>query len=165
MSPSHFAALVLALGALGASSAHALSCQNRIIDVGDPAARVRALCGEPSSISTHVEERSVTVRRRAPGGAIVGETVTVAVTIERWIYDFGPQRFVRELEFEAGRLRAIRTLGYGTPAGRSARAPAQPLEGAAAKPGNVATSSASMACTISSSMSSRPAARRSTLRW
>ncbi len=123
MSRTALAALVLALGALGASSARAMSCQNRLVTVGDAPARVRALCGEPASLTARVEQRSVTVHRRAASGVIVSETISVTVTVERWVYDFGPQRFMRELVFEDGRLLAIHTLGYGTVASREARAP------------------------------------------
>lgn len=122
MSRTALAVLVLALGALGASSARAMSCQNRLVRVGDAPARVRSLCGEPADVTTRVEQRSVTVHRRAASGVIVSETISVAVTVERWVYDFGPQRLMRELLFEDGRLQTIQTLGYGT-ATREARAP------------------------------------------
>ncbi len=117
------ATLVVLLCALGASRAEALSCQNRLVDLGDPAARVRSLCGDPADVSTRVEQRSVTVHRRAPNGIVVSDTVSVAVTVERWLYDFGPQRFMQELTFEDGRLRRVEALGYGTDQGRSAAKP------------------------------------------
>ncbi len=100
------------------STAHAMSCRGRIIDVGDAAARVRAYCGEPATITERVVERSRSVYVRGPGGALVRDEVSVSVAVEEWVYDFGPQRFMEELTFEDGELRQIRELGYGTPSGR-----------------------------------------------
>lgn len=121
------ASVAFALSALGASSAHALSCNNRLVVVGDPSARVRSLCGDPATVTTRVEQRSVTVHRRAASGVIVSETISVSVTVETWVYDFGPQRLMQQLVFEDGTLRAIDTLGYGTAEGRTARAPTRAL--------------------------------------
>ena len=104
-----------------AGSASAFHCENRLVDEGDPAARVRSLCGEPVDVSRRVESRAVTVHRRLPDGSFVSDTAMVSVEVEIWVYDFGPRRFMRELSFEEGRLVRIRTLGYGTR--RDARPP------------------------------------------
>lgn len=95
------------------SSAQAMTCQNRLVTVGEAMARVRALCGEPDSVSERVVHRTQAVHRRVNGG-IVSDRITVAVTLVSWVYDFGPTRFMRELVFEENRLRTIDTLGYGT---------------------------------------------------
>lgn len=115
------AALLTTLCLFAGSTAHALSCRGRIVDVGDPAARVRALCGEPASISERVIERSRAVVGRGPGGTLIRDAVSVSVVVQEWVYDFGPQRFMQELTFEDGELRVIRALGYGTAEGHAVR--------------------------------------------
>lgn len=105
---------------LTGSTAFAMRCDNRTVTQGDNAGRVRSLCGAPADVTTRVESRSVTVHRRLPNGALVSESVMVSVQVEVWLYDFGPRRFMRELTFEDGRLRQIRTLGYGTSRGNPA---------------------------------------------
>lgn len=111
-----FATLCLAWG----SSARAMHCQNRLVAVGDPMARVLALCGEPSSRVERVVQRAQHVHRRIARGVVVTDTISVSVTLTELVYDFGPTRFMRELTFEDGILRRIETLGYGTPSGRTA---------------------------------------------
>lgn len=113
------ALLAVAL-AWDASSAHALSCRNRLVDVGDPMVRVQDLCGDPATVSERVVHRTQQVARYIAPGVVVSDTVTVSVTQTIWVYDFGPTRFMRELVFEGGRLAAIDTLSYGTSRGRAA---------------------------------------------
>jgi hypothetical protein len=93
--------------------AAALDCGRRLILVGDAMARVRALCGEPASISTRTESRTVFGAARRVGGSF-GEAHTVTIQVEVWVYDFGPRRFMEELTFADGVLRGTRSLGYGT---------------------------------------------------
>lgn len=97
----------------GASTAHAMRCGTRLVAVGDPAARVRSLCGDPTEVNERVIERSreVFVRRN---GVLVGERVAVSVVVQEWIYDLGPQQLMRQFLFEDGRLVQMNTLGYGT---------------------------------------------------
>lgn len=112
--------VVLAGLALDASSAEAMSCQNRLVIVGDPMVRVLDLCGDPSTVTERVVHRTQQVQRYVAPGVIVTDVVTVSVTLTEWVYDFGPTRFMRGLVFEDGTLRVIDTLGYGTPSGRTA---------------------------------------------
>lgn len=108
------AALLLSAPLIFASTASAMRCGNRLVVVGDASARVRGLCGEPAEITERVVERSRQVYVRGPNGSLIGDRVSVSVVVQRWVYDFGPQRFMRELVFEDGRLVQINTLGYGT---------------------------------------------------
>src|SRR5690606_10091552 len=102
-------ALTAAFFAWDASSAEALSCRNRLVDLGDPMVRVQHLCGDPASVSERVVHRTQQVARYVSPGVVVSDTVTVSVTQTVWVYDFGPTRFMRELVFEGGRLAAIDT--------------------------------------------------------
>lgn len=98
----------------GEPTAHAMRCRGRLIDPGDSPSRVRALCGDPTDVSTRVVERERAVHRRGPGGTIVSDSIRVSVEVQEWTYDFGPQRFVRRLIFEDGVLIRISTGSYGT---------------------------------------------------
>jgi len=75
---------------------------------------VAELCGDPTQIEQREIARSRSLRRVLPDGSVVYDTVTVTVVQEVWTYDFGPQRFMRRLVFEGGRLLGIETLGYGS---------------------------------------------------
>jgi len=119
------ASFCLALALFGsatvhATTAHAMQCGNRLVRQGDASPRVREVCGEPTEIRVRVVERSRTIHRQLPDGSVISDTITVAVELEDWVYDFGPQRFVRVVTFESGQVVDIRTLGYGTPNGRPA---------------------------------------------
>ena len=49
----------------------------------------------------------------ARGGVRVQKETHVPISAETWLYNFGPHRFMREVWFVDGRVRKIRTLGYG----------------------------------------------------
>lgn len=97
---------VLALLLVYAGSADAygsLRCKGRIIDVGDRAAEVMALCGEPARrITNKAPVRSAT---RSGFTRFVGYT-----TAEQWIYDRGWGKFPAVLYFDSGELRRIEYL-------------------------------------------------------
>jgi hypothetical protein len=86
-------------------AALAFSCDGRIVSPGDTKFEVVTKCGEPAWKESHEEQVTArldeTTRRR--------ETVTV----DEWTYNFGPQSFLRILEFRNGKLVDIRTGGYG----------------------------------------------------
>ena len=93
----------LLLYAGGVDAYGTLRCKGRIVDVGDHAAEVRALCGEPDSRSA----RNVPVRAGTLGGfsRFVGYS-----TAERWTYDRGWGKFPAVLHFDDGVLRRIEHL-------------------------------------------------------
>lgn len=106
--------LLLAAAALfDASDAEALSCQRRIISRGDPMAKVVSLCGQPAQQTQRLLTRSQTVGTQIVNGQAVFQTISATVAVSKWVYDFGPQRLMRELTFEDGVLVRIRTLGRG----------------------------------------------------
>ncbi len=102
------------LFALVAAPAQALRCDGRLISDGDPKGRVLSHCGEPTSIERRVAVRRAPAVRLIEGRLVSGPAVNLEeVTIETWLYNFGPRRLMRELRFENGRLVRIERLGYG----------------------------------------------------
>jgi len=97
----HLAAAGLLLSAVLMSTAGAASfrCDGRLVSTGDHRYEVRAACGEPDlRLSTH--------------GYWIGPRLAAPVE-EIWYYNFGPNRFIRELRFRSARLDSIRSRGYG----------------------------------------------------
>jgi hypothetical protein len=90
---------------MAASTAHALSCGDRLVTQGDSATYVRAVCGEPTSLISNAGY---------PPPAAWGRFATRSAIVETWVYDFGPERFMEELTFVNGILMNDRTLGMGT---------------------------------------------------
>jgi hypothetical protein len=87
-------------------------CGGRLIGLGDHAYDVQKKCGEPEAITQKLEKRKVKnkVRRWTNGVAQdLTEEREVEVTIDEWVYDFGPHRFVRYVSFEDNRVVNIRS--------------------------------------------------------
>jgi hypothetical protein len=105
-------AALAVLTVVDATPAQALRCGTRLVHEGDTPSQVRNLCGEPSDVVTTTETRTRTVHRRV-AGVVVSDTVSVEVRVVRWVYNFGPQRFMRRLVFEDGQLVDIEELGRG----------------------------------------------------
>ncbi len=86
-------------------------CGSRVVTTGLSDAEVRAACGEPDELSRERILRRPTVWRQ--GRPIVVGSEEVEVPVERWRYDFGPNRLKVALRVEDGVLAEIRSLGYG----------------------------------------------------
>jgi hypothetical protein len=123
------AASELVAGAIGAilltastARADGLSCNGRIVSLGDTLYQVRSLCGEPDDAQHRIETRTVRHRvrvacqRQRDPNAQCDTTVerSTDVVVDDWTYDFGRQRFIRFLTFIDGRLASVQTGGYGT---------------------------------------------------
>ena len=109
-------ALAFAL-AITPGSAHALSCDGHLVELGDSEAYVRSVCGEPTAVSSRTELRSVYGYAQVygyPYGSPYGYGAMASVQVDVLVYDFGPTRFIDELTFESGVLRIDRIAGYGT---------------------------------------------------
>lgn len=113
----------IALLSLATLSARAdTRCGGKLVSEGDSAFQVKNLCGGPDQATQRIEQR--VVRRwvagpctRQPAGHVqcgYVEEQVVQVTIDEWLYDFGPQSLIRFLTFEQGQLVRIATGGYGT---------------------------------------------------
>jgi hypothetical protein len=76
-----------------------------IINLGNSKAQVILKWGEPTYSEQHPVERSIFGSQ--------GEVLQQTVTVERLTYDFGPNRLIRILTFENGKLVGNRTAGYG----------------------------------------------------
>jgi hypothetical protein len=77
-----------------------------IISVGDRKSKVLRKWGEPAYEDQRQEQRTFYGSR--------GETIQKTFTIDEWVYDFGPKRYIRILTFEDGRLVSNRTGDHGT---------------------------------------------------
>lgn len=122
--------LALALVAFGASrpatvrADDSFRCEGGIVSVGDHKIDLLGKCGEPALAEPRVEERVFQQgeerhrwRRR------------ISLTVERWTYNFGPQRFLQFVTLEAGKIVAIVGGGYGYPLPRPAKAEPVPRAG------------------------------------
>jgi len=96
-----------------------MRCGGRLVSDGDSFFDVRRICGDPDAVFQRIEYR--TLRRRSPGACLERgfdprcdeRERTIEVVIDEWIYDLGPNKFIRYLTFEQGRLRDIQTGRYG----------------------------------------------------
>ena len=106
---SALAALLLTIAV--PANADGMRCGSKLMSQGDPRAKVRQFCGEPTDVQT----RSIL---RRPifnfGGRIYsyGDGY-VEVPVEIWTYNFGPYKLMRQVRFVDGRVEDIETLGYG----------------------------------------------------
>jgi hypothetical protein len=116
----------LAAGMLGggllvpepSAAANSLRCDNRLVQEGDSQYEVKSLCGAPDDVQRRTESRRVQRAVQRPcahgsGSCVVVVDDYVEITIDEWVYDFGPRRFVQYLTFEAGQLVAVRSGSYG----------------------------------------------------
>lgn len=115
------AVLAVLCGLAGVSTALAddsLRCKNKLVSLGNSPYDVQALCGPPDFARQRVERRAVRNQVRAncgPNDLRCSSTVidSIEVPIDEWTYDFGSNRLVQYLTFEAGKLIAVRTGNYG----------------------------------------------------
>jgi hypothetical protein len=111
---------VAALAVSASAQAEGLRCGDRLASKGESLYEVRAKCGEPDDAQHTVESRTVPKRVLAPclngGGQRVCEVTvyqTVHISIDRWTYDFGSNRFIEFARFEDGSLVHVSSGGYG----------------------------------------------------
>ena len=106
----------------------ALKCGNKLVDVGDYKYKVYAICGEPD----FSEIRTIKFPSQCRGREYYGSdsryyrndyryrddyyprfTNCQYKTVDIWIYNFGPRKFMREVIFLEGIVKEINTLDYG----------------------------------------------------
>jgi hypothetical protein len=114
--------LVCVVGLLSFSTAYAdgMRCGTKLVSDGDSTFDVHSVCGAPDAASQRSELRTVRTYVNGPCFQDQGvircgriEERVIQVTIDEWIYDFGPHNLVRYLTFEQGRLYRVATGGYG----------------------------------------------------
>lgn len=95
-----------------AAGAAAFQCNNRFISIGSFRDEVLDRCGPPSMSDSWQEERLVD-QYTLYYGQWFGPR-RVLVTVDRWIYNFGPTKFMRILTFENAKLIRIESgrTGY-----------------------------------------------------
>jgi len=94
----------------GAALGDSINCDRGIVSTGDSKLDLLAKCGEPALMEARLEERSH-YRLSPDGRSGAGRSVTV--TVERWTYNFGPQRFQQYVTLETGRVVAVERGTYG----------------------------------------------------
>ena len=95
------------------ADASAMRCGTRLVHEGDTPSAVRERCGEPNEVVSTTETRTRTVHRRLADGSIISDTNSVEVEVLTWVYNLGPQRFMRRLVFENGALVEVERLRRG----------------------------------------------------
>ena len=83
--------------------AFALSCGNRLVNLGDKKVEVLLKCGEPALVERW--EDTIIAYRDFQGAVIKGSAIHRYV--EEWTYNFGPNRFLYFLRFTDDKLSNI----------------------------------------------------------
>jgi len=87
-----------------------IACSGGIVQVGDTQVDLLGKCGDPVLRDVDVVEAGVAILREDPL-ALDGSSSTAAV--ERWTFNFGPNRFVEIFTLESGRIVRIERGSYG----------------------------------------------------
>jgi hypothetical protein len=88
------------------------SCDLSMIRPGDTKVDLLARCGTPASASAWRAPRT-TLPTTRPGETLPSLDSTAQV--EQWVYNLGPNQFLRIITFEDGRVTKVETGGYGYP--------------------------------------------------
>ena len=104
---------------LSTNAAIAARCGSQLIVKGDSQAKVKKYCGEPATKSEYYAIRRGTYPTRDENGEwvepereykFIGRT---EVLVEDWIYNFGPNKFMRRVRFTNGIVESVDTLERG----------------------------------------------------
>jgi hypothetical protein len=110
------AGVLLAAATPSARADDTMRCGTRLVSSGDGKDKVRALCGEPTSVSfVGVQSAPDYYYRRYRGPydySYIGPA-WAEVPVEVWTYNFGSSKLLRKLRFVGDELNEIRTDGYG----------------------------------------------------
>jgi Protein of unknown function (DUF2845) len=106
------------LGGSGWAQGTSIRCENKLVSPGDSAYEVRMLCGMPDATAQRIERRAIRRVVDAPCANGLGRCPYVIeegidVVVDEWTYDFGKQRFIQYLTFEAGKLVSLKSGDYG----------------------------------------------------
>ena len=109
--------LLVPLSAAFANDGFRCPDTDRLVFAGETTLEVVDKCREPDARTTHLETRSqVTVDAVWDNGYLVRAPViqTMTTKVDNWLFDFGPDSFVRKLRFENDRLVRVDEGAYGT---------------------------------------------------
>ena len=90
--------------------ASALRCDGEVIARGDHVIEVLEHCGEPVYRDEYVVQQAITLQHHP---LLPYYTEIRPVSVQEWTYNFGRNRFMRQIRFEDGVIRKIRTLRKG----------------------------------------------------
>ena len=111
---------VFACGVIGAATLapvalaeDSMRCGSRLVSTGDGKDKVRALCGEPTSVSLVGVQGAPQYYYRGPYDYSYFGPSWFEVPVEVWTYNFGTTKLLRKLRFVGDELDEIWTDGYG----------------------------------------------------
>ncbi len=92
--------------------AECLRCGNNLVDIGDEKIDVLRKCGEPTLVDQWEEQETLI---KSPEFNRLGEVKRkrVYVPVEKWVYNFGPTRFIYIVIFKKGVVTEIQTGDHG----------------------------------------------------
>ena len=105
--------------------AMAMRCGNRLISKGDTQAKALKYCGQPVQTQAHLGLRSgMYLNSSSREGGDPGKDLLYSrghfiaygrreVIVEDWVFNFGPDKFMRRVTFENGIVEKIEELDYG----------------------------------------------------
>lgn len=105
--------MALAAVATPAAADDTLRCGSRLVTVGDGKDKVRALCGEPTSVSFVGTIGRGAYPNYGPYDYSYFGPAWVELPVEIWTYNFGSSKLLRKLRFVGDELVEIRTEGHG----------------------------------------------------
>jgi hypothetical protein len=106
-----FAAFLTGALLAGGVLADSVRCGSKLITEGDTIEEVQQYCGEP----TETKRTWITRQPRFEyGGQEIPFPGEEDVPVDIWIYDFGPNKLVRQIRFVAGKVDSIETREHGT---------------------------------------------------
>ena len=105
------------------AQAMAMRCGNALINEGDSQEKVLRYCGEPANKSRRYAMRPGIYPDRDSGLSVNGEQKIGSdryypygrseVLVEEWVYNFGPNKLMRQVRFADGIVEDVKTLDYG----------------------------------------------------
>ena len=84
-----------------------MMCKGGIVSLGSTPGEVTNKCGQPASATQREEKRAEGIAKDSH------DRVISAISIDDWIYNFGPNQFQYRVLFENGRVGRIESLDFG----------------------------------------------------
>jgi hypothetical protein len=83
-----------------------MRCGNDLVSIGSSGGEVAKKCGEPAQASRREDSRVII-------DPFTGAKAYQSVTVDDWMYNFGPDRFQYRIVMENGVVARIESLGKG----------------------------------------------------